>query len=96
MSFRDAVRTLEQPSAWRYVDMVYWGVLHKTKLVFDSFTYVHAISTEDLRADFHHEIEEQFQMTFDFSDYNAPSHYSEIFTDWKEYEDVISHVLELT
>ena len=93
MRFTDAVNTLNQPSAWRYLDMIYWGVIHKTKLITDAFTGAYALTSEDFHTEFHHELEEQFQMTFDFHDYHAPSHYSEIFLDWKEYEEAVRHVL---
>lgn len=91
--FRDAVGILQQPSPWRYVDMIYWGVMRKTQAVVEAFPNAYHLSTEDFGPGFQHELGDRFQMTFDFSDYTTPSHYSEVFTDWKDYENVISHVL---
>lgn len=87
--FGDVGTILNQPSIHKYVDILYWNVINKSKLVMNSFADAHNITTEELHIGFHHRLEDDFQMEFDFSDYREPSHYSEIFTDWKHYENTI-------
>lgn len=93
IKFRDAIGLMNNTTPCRYLDITYWGVINKTKHVFDSFPNAHVLTTEDFHAGFQHELADQFQMTFDFSDYIKPSHYSEIFSDWKFYEDTMRQVL---
>lgn len=94
IQFGGVAKILNYPSDSRYVDMVYWALFRKSKLLLDSFANAHVITTENLHTKFRHELlEEEFQLTFDFSDYQNPSHYSEIFTDWKNYEDTIRYTL---
>jgi hypothetical protein len=93
IKFADVAYILGQYSNSRYLDAIYWAVVRKSKLLLDSFTDAHVITTEDFHTGFRHELEEEFQLTFDFSDYHKPSHYSEIFTDWKTYEETIRYTL---
>jgi len=79
---------------YRYLDIVYWTIIQKSKSLFDLFPEAINITTEELHPEYHHhELEKQFQMKFDLIDYTTPSHYRETFVDWEYYEEVVRHVL---
>ena len=94
VSFADVIQTFSHNRSHnRYIDMVYWSGIYKTKQIIESFPNIHHVHTEDFRKLYHHELEHTFRVSFDFSRYIRPSHYSEIFTDWKFYEETVRDAL---
>lgn len=78
----------------RYLDVLYWSLVHKSKVFMDAFQNAYTITCEQFHQDYHHdELEREYEMKFDFNSFRPPSHYSEIFTDWKHYEKTVRQVL---
>lgn len=78
----------------RTLDNVYYGVLVKSRRMWDALETPYTFYVEDLGPDFEcPELEEELGITFDFSDFIQPSHYSEIFPDWKLFEQDVRDVL---
>lgn len=78
----------------RFIESLYWGSCVKHERIQSLIDSDYHYDIEDFHTSWGDQsLEKELNFKFDFSKYLTPSHYSEIFSDWKDYEKFLRDAL---